>query len=160
MLATVAEHRDGPHDPPTLQLVKAGADVRTRHGKRAGDLFRVQRPQREKQEGMNLGDGPIDPPTRSHFAPMEDKSLGDRGEGHRLIVVCHFFYYRIYRMYRHMSRGIMRGQSLSLAFHSQPASDELAQEARLRLQCYRDGDAPLAAGRSSNHHHPTNCKAE
>src|SRR2546427_586919 len=53
MLATVAEHRDGPHDPPTLQLVKAGADVRTRHGKRAGDLFRVQRPRREKEEGMH-----------------------------------------------------------------------------------------------------------
>jgi hypothetical protein len=85
--------------------VKAGADVRPRHRKRAGDLFGVQRRRRKKQERMHLGDRPIDTPARAHFAPMEDKFLGDWSEGRGVSSVCHVCHARIYSNNKHLSRG-------------------------------------------------------
>src|SRR2546423_5200472 len=80
MIAPVAEDMNDADDPPVLQFMKTIADVGAGDSEGGGDLLRRPRPRREEKEGVDLGDGAIDPPARSHFAPMEDEFL--RSEEH------------------------------------------------------------------------------
>jgi len=63
-----------------LQFMKTIADVGAGDSEGGGDLLRRPRPRGEEKKGVNLGDGAIDPPARSHFAPMENELLGNRRE--------------------------------------------------------------------------------
>ena len=80
MIAPIPQNVDDADDPPVLQFVKTIADIGAGDAKRGSDLFRRQRTGGEKKQSMDLGDGAVDAPAGSHFAPMEDELLGDRGE--------------------------------------------------------------------------------
>src|SRR5438552_14472197 len=80
MIAPVAQDMNNANDPTALQFMKTIADVGAGDSEGGGNLPCRQRPRRKKKEGMDLGDGAIDPPARSHFAPMENELLGYRRE--------------------------------------------------------------------------------
>ena len=77
MIAPVAEDMNNANDSPALQFMKTIADVGAGDCEGGGNLLRRQWAWRKKKEGMDLGDGAIDPPARSHFAPMENELLGN-----------------------------------------------------------------------------------
>ena len=60
--------------------MKTVADIGAGDAKGGSDLFRRQRTGGKKKQSMDLGNGAIDPPARSHFPPMEDELLRDRRE--------------------------------------------------------------------------------
>jgi hypothetical protein len=80
MIAPVAEDMNNANDPPALQFMKTIADVGAGDSEGGGDLLCRQWAWRKKKEGVDLGDGAIDPPARSHFAPMENELLGNGRE--------------------------------------------------------------------------------
>src|SRR6267378_7797132 len=77
MIAPVTEDMNNANDPPALQFMKTIADVGAGDCEGGGNLLCRQWAWRKKKEGMDLGDGAIDSPARSHFAPMENESLGN-----------------------------------------------------------------------------------
>src|SRR5688572_10322716 len=77
MVPFVVEDMDQLYDAPALQLLQARADIRSRHPKSVRDFLGVQRFGRNIKQGMDLGDGAIDAPSRPHFAPMEHELLFD-----------------------------------------------------------------------------------
>src|SRR6476646_630523 len=77
MIAPIAEDMNNANDPPALQFMKTIADVRAGDCEGGGNLLCRQWAWRKKKEGVDLGDGAIDPPARSHFAPMENELLGN-----------------------------------------------------------------------------------
>ena len=82
VISPIPEHVDDPHDAPTLQFAQAGADVRTRYGERGRDFFRMQWLLGEEEQGMHLGNGPVNTPTGAHLAPVQDEFLFNRRERH------------------------------------------------------------------------------
>src|SRR5882724_13696268 len=73
MIAAIADDVNDSDDAPVLELMQAGADIRTGYAERFDDLVRGQRLLGEEEKSVNLGDGAIDPPAGPHFAPMEDE---------------------------------------------------------------------------------------
>ena len=80
MIAPVAEDMNNANDPPALQFMKTIADVGAGDPERGGDLLRREGAGGKEKEGMDLGDGAIYPPARSHFSPMEDELLSNGRE--------------------------------------------------------------------------------
>src|SRR6266496_392596 len=80
MIAPVTENMNDAHNAPVLQFVEAIADVGASDAESGGDLLRRHWPRGKEKEGVDLGDGAIDPPARPHFAPMEDELLRHRRE--------------------------------------------------------------------------------
>jgi hypothetical protein len=59
-------------------MVWKNADVRARDGERVGDGIGGERVAGQMQEeGVDLRDGPIEAPARSHLPPVEDELLLD-----------------------------------------------------------------------------------
>jgi len=94
VIASIAQNVDDADDTPVLQFVEAVADVGAGDAKGSGDFLGRQRTGGKEQKSMDLGDGAIDAPARSHFAPMEDELLGDRREFFHMI--CYFCLNRNY----------------------------------------------------------------
>ena len=71
------------NDPPSrgrIPRMKTIADVRAGDCEGGGNLLCRQWPWRKKKQGVDLGDGAIDPPARPHFAPMKNELLGNGRE--------------------------------------------------------------------------------
>src|SRR5439155_1821726 len=88
MVAPVPHDMDDTNDAPILEFAQAVADIGAGDSEGLRDLFRRERFFGEKQKGMNLGNGAIDSPARSHFSPMENEFLSD---GRKRPHVCQLF---------------------------------------------------------------------
>jgi hypothetical protein len=77
VVAPVALHMDHLHDAPVLELLEAVAHVGAGDAERLADLLGVERLRGDEEQGMDLGDGAVDPPADAHLAPVEDEPLFD-----------------------------------------------------------------------------------
>jgi len=77
VVAPVAGEVDDLRDAPVLQFLEAVAHVRPRHPEPLADLLGVQRRLGDEEQGLDLGDGAVDPPAGTHLAPVEDEVLSE-----------------------------------------------------------------------------------
>jgi hypothetical protein len=69
VIAAIAEEVDDADDLPPLELAQAVAHVGSCHAERRGNLLGMERPGREEQQRVDLGDGAVDPPSARPFPP-------------------------------------------------------------------------------------------
>jgi hypothetical protein len=79
VIATIPGQVNYMHEAPALQFAQASADIRSRQAKQGHDLLGIQRPIRDVEQGMNLGNAAVDSPARAHFAPVKNELVSDFG---------------------------------------------------------------------------------
>ena len=93
VVALITQDVNQLHDSPALQLFDAGADIGSGHVERFGDFLRMKRFWRNIKQSVNLSDGPIDAPARSHLSPMKDELLLNRAEFHIFLFIQKLYKY-------------------------------------------------------------------
>ena len=86
VVAAVAHAAVDLDEVPVLQLLEAGAHVGACDGEGVGDFFGGEGLRRQVEQGVHLGDGAVDSPAGTHFAPVEDEFLHGTGQRHVFIV--------------------------------------------------------------------------
>jgi len=137
MVALIAQHMDTLHDSPALQFFEARADIRAGHTERQCNLLRVDRARGQIEQGMDLGDGPIDAPPRAHFSPVQNELLFHRREFlHRFCNFCHV---------RNLTnKGISSRENHTITYRHESWWVEKAQASRTNF-----GSWPIVSGFTS-----------